>query len=190
MTATTTMRWNLWLTIQRLGTAAAAAIVLTLSGPVPAEGAVTALSTGSFEFELEIQVPGSPGAVFDLFTGDISPWWDHSFKQKPKKLYIEPKPGGGFYEIFDDEGNGVAVVARRESPGAAVDAVVRDRAGGQHVGSDHEGDLGMHGVAEAAVERLLERDEHAEGRRGEAKRGREEARHAACDQHEAQAEQD
>ena len=107
MTATTTMRWNLWLTIRRLGTAAAAAIVLTLSGPVPAEGAVTTLSTGSFKFELEIQVPGSPGAVFDLFTGDVSPWWDHHFKQKPKKLYIEPKPGGGFYEIFDDKGNGV-----------------------------------------------------------------------------------
>jgi hypothetical protein len=40
-------------------------------------------------------------------TGDISGWWDHSFSESPKALYIEAKPGGGFYEIFDDSGDGV-----------------------------------------------------------------------------------
>lgn len=60
-----------------------------------------------FSFEQSISLPGSPEKVYDAVTGDISPWWDHSFSEKPYRLYIEPKPGGGFYEIFDEAGNGV-----------------------------------------------------------------------------------
>jgi hypothetical protein len=60
-----------------------------------------------FSFEKKLTLPGTPVTVFDKITGDISPWWDHSFSGKPYKLYIEPKPGGGFYEIFDEAGNGV-----------------------------------------------------------------------------------
>jgi len=29
-----------------------------------------------------------------------------TFTATPKKLYIEPRPGGGFYEIFNDAGEG------------------------------------------------------------------------------------
>lgn len=60
-----------------------------------------------FSFEQQLTLSGSPEAIYDAITGDISPWWDHSFSEKPYKLYIEPKPGGGFYEIFDEQGNGV-----------------------------------------------------------------------------------
>ena len=60
-----------------------------------------------FSFEKEVTLPGTPEEIFDAATGDISGWWDHSFSGNPKKLFIEAKPGGGFYEIFDDEGNGV-----------------------------------------------------------------------------------
>lgn len=60
-----------------------------------------------FAFEKEVTLPGTPEQIFDAATGDISGWWDHSFSENPKKFYIEAKPGGGFYEIFDDEGNGV-----------------------------------------------------------------------------------
>lgn len=60
-----------------------------------------------FSFKKKVELPGTPEQIFDLATGDISGWWDHSFSKNPKKFYIEPKPGGGFYEIFDDEGNGV-----------------------------------------------------------------------------------
>lgn len=60
-----------------------------------------------FSFEKEVTVPGTPEEIFDAATGDISDWWDHSFSGNPKKLFIEAKPGGGFYEIFVDEGNGV-----------------------------------------------------------------------------------
>ena len=61
---------------------------------------------GSFSLEQELTLPASPDAVYDALTGDISPWWDHSFSQKPDKLYIEPRPGGGFYEIFNSSGDG------------------------------------------------------------------------------------
>jgi hypothetical protein len=54
----------------------------------------------------ELLLPGSPESIYDALTGDISGWWDHTFSDNPYALYIEPRPGGGFYEIFDEEGNG------------------------------------------------------------------------------------
>jgi hypothetical protein len=69
-------------------------------------GAVVRSTPGGFIVEHELVLPGSPESVFDAATGDIGAWWDHSFSESPKKLYIEPKVGGGFYEIFDDAGNG------------------------------------------------------------------------------------
>ena len=65
------------------------------------------LKTGAFQVQQELILPASPEAVYDAVTGDISGWWDHSFSGHPKRLFIEPKPGGGFWEIFDDAGNGV-----------------------------------------------------------------------------------
>ena len=62
---------------------------------------------GCFAFEKTVRLPGTPEAVYDLATGDISGWWDHTFSEKPARLFIEPRPGGGFYEIFDDSGDGV-----------------------------------------------------------------------------------
>ena len=67
----------------------------------------TELKSDVFSFEKEVTLPGTPDIIYDAVTGDISGWWDHSFSDNPQKLYIEPKPGGGFWEIFDDEGNGV-----------------------------------------------------------------------------------
>lgn len=60
----------------------------------------------SFSFEMNFSYPGEPQFIYDHLTGDISAWWDHSFSENPYKLYIEPRPGGGFYEIFDESGNG------------------------------------------------------------------------------------
>jgi hypothetical protein len=60
-----------------------------------------------FAFDKQVTLPGTPEQIFDAATGDISGWWDHSFSKNPKKFFIEAKPGGGFLEIFDEEGNGV-----------------------------------------------------------------------------------
>ncbi|HEV2690158.1 MAG TPA: SRPBCC domain-containing protein [Bryobacteraceae bacterium] len=68
----------------------------------PKETKVTA-----FTIEQDVVLAGSPEEVYDAVTGDISPWWDHHFTPTPKKFYIEARPGGGFYEIFNDTGDGV-----------------------------------------------------------------------------------
>lgn len=60
----------------------------------------------TFRFEMNFSYPGDPVFVYDHLTGDISDWWDHSFTEKPYRLFIEAKPGGGFYEIFNESGDG------------------------------------------------------------------------------------
>jgi hypothetical protein len=71
----------------------------------------------TFKFEMNFNYPGDPEFIYDHLTGDISAWWDHSFSQRPYKLYIEARPGGGFYEIFDESGDGAkhatVIFARR-----------------------------------------------------------------------------
>ena len=60
-----------------------------------------------FSFEKKLTVPGTPEVIYDAITGDISGWWDHTFSESPHAFYIDPKPGGGFYEIFNENGDGV-----------------------------------------------------------------------------------
>jgi len=59
-----------------------------------------------FTFSSSYRYPGTPEFVYDHLTGDISEWWDHSFSENPYRIFIEAKPGGGFYELFDSTGNG------------------------------------------------------------------------------------
>jgi uncharacterized protein YndB with AHSA1/START domain len=85
-------------------------IRLVLGAGLPAVGVLFAqpkeTKLSGYTIEQEIVLPGSPAEVYDAVTGDISPWWDHKFTPKPKKFYLEPRPGGGFYEIFNDAGDG------------------------------------------------------------------------------------
>ena len=82
---------------------------------LPAE--VKESATGGFIINQELTLPGDSVEIYDAISGDISGWWDHSFTEKPYRLYIEAKPGGGFYEIFDDSGDGAlhatVIMARR-----------------------------------------------------------------------------
>jgi uncharacterized protein YndB with AHSA1/START domain len=82
-----------------------AAQAIVTAGPVGAEH--RELEMGAFAVEYELVLPGAPETIYDAITGDISAWWDHSFTESPKRFYIEAKPGGGFWEIFDDSGDGV-----------------------------------------------------------------------------------
>lgn len=59
-----------------------------------------------FSIEDQVELPVDPQTAFDLATGDVRPWWDHSFSKQPQALTIEPKPGGRFFETFDEAGNG------------------------------------------------------------------------------------
>ena len=60
-----------------------------------------------FSISYELKLPGTPGVIYEAVTGDISGWWDHTFSEKPYRFYIEAKPGGGFYEIYNEAGDGV-----------------------------------------------------------------------------------
>ena len=83
------------------------AAVLMLLLPALLRGDTKELKTGAFQVKQQVILPASPEAVYDAVTGDISGWWDHSFSKAPKRLFIEAKPGGGFWEIFNDAGDGV-----------------------------------------------------------------------------------
>lgn len=84
-----------------------AAMILSFADARACRGDVREAHAATFVVEQDVVIAASPEAVFDAATGDISGWWDHHVSEKPKKLFIEAKPGGGFYEIFDDAGNGV-----------------------------------------------------------------------------------
>ena len=81
------------------------ALILLCAGAVLAEP--TEFPVKGYVLNLDVMLPVAPEKAFDLTTGDISGWWDHHMSEHPKQLYIEPRPGGGFFEIFDDSGNGV-----------------------------------------------------------------------------------
>ncbi len=83
------------------------AAVLMLLLPGLLRGDTKELKAGAFQVKQEVILPASPEAVYDAVTGDISGWWDHSFSVAPKRLFIKAKPGGGFWEIFNDAGDGV-----------------------------------------------------------------------------------
>ena len=61
---------------------------------------------GSFTIRQTAALPGTPDELYTAMTGDISPWWDHTFRDQPHALRIEPWVGGRFIEEFDDQGNG------------------------------------------------------------------------------------
>jgi hypothetical protein len=75
--------------------------------PDPAHAEVTARTATGFTVTHELVLPGRPEVIYDAMAGDIGDWWDHKFSKSPKAFYIEPWPGGGFFEIFDERGDGV-----------------------------------------------------------------------------------
>jgi hypothetical protein len=79
--------------------AAPLALLLLQEEPLP-------ITPAGFVVELSTVVDATPEEAWEAFTGDVSGWWDHSFSGAPHRLYIEPRPGGGFYEIFDESGDG------------------------------------------------------------------------------------
>jgi len=100
------MRSIVRMTLAALSGAALAAGSMTLQNKAVVE-APRPFEPSGFTFEVEIEVPGTPGAVFDAFTGDVLPWWDHHVSLEPEAMFIEPRPGGSFMELFDERGNGI-----------------------------------------------------------------------------------
>jgi len=84
-----------------------AVLFLAILLPVVVQGEVLESGTDRFTIRQVVILADTPEAVYDATTGDISGWWDHHFSENPLRFFIEAKPGGGFYEIFDENGDGV-----------------------------------------------------------------------------------
>ncbi len=82
-------------------------VILALLIAAAACAAPRTLTDAAFSFTMETVVPGQPVEVYDATFGDVTGWWDHSMSGDPHAMYIEPKPGGAFMEIFDESGDGV-----------------------------------------------------------------------------------
>ena len=81
-------------------------LILFLALPIVASAQELQPKYDVFSFDMQVNLPGTTTQIYDAITGDISGWWDHSFTEKPYKLYIDAIPGGGFYEIFNAGGDG------------------------------------------------------------------------------------
>jgi hypothetical protein len=95
---------------RRAASAAIAATIVLVAIAVltatTARGAHEELPLGGFEVTHELVLPGTPETIYDAVSGDVSDWWDHTFSGKPASLMLDPRPGGGFDEIFDESGDG------------------------------------------------------------------------------------
>jgi hypothetical protein len=80
--------------------------VLALVVP-PAHAEIAGKAVTAWTITHKVTLPGSPERAYDAATGDLSPWWDHTFKPGPSRLVLEPWVGGGFHEIWNDQGEGV-----------------------------------------------------------------------------------
>lgn len=111
--------------------------LLVAGSPAPAADAddiaIHHAAGQSFNFIIRGEFAGTPEEVFAAATGDITPWWDHTMSGNPLKMYVEPRPGGAFMEIFNEEGDGVRH--------AVVTGVQRNRM------LRYEGPLGLAGHA-------------------------------------------
>ncbi len=72
----------------------------------PATPGLQARPYGAFAFQDSVSVPLDAVGAFDRFV-DVNAWWDHRFSESPVRFAIDPRPGGGFLEIFDESGDGV-----------------------------------------------------------------------------------
>ncbi|MEQ8435571.1 MAG: SRPBCC domain-containing protein [Oceanicaulis sp.] len=71
-----------------------------------------AFTPQGFRSQLVVEIAAPRAQVFEAATGDVSPWWDHSFSLQPAELVIEPVFGGRFYERLEDGAQDGALHAR------------------------------------------------------------------------------
>ncbi|WP_300530320.1 SRPBCC domain-containing protein [Maricaulis sp.] len=81
------------------------------SDETSAPAALNAFEVQGFRTQIVVEIDAARQDVWDAATGDISPWWDHSFALEPAELYIEPVAGGMFYEVIEDGADDGAVHA-------------------------------------------------------------------------------
>ena len=88
-----------------------ASTLLRLQDTVETEGRHMEPMQPTVDVALDIEIAGSPGAVFAALTKDIGGWWGPPFATaRATSLVLEPRLGGLFTERWDDGGLVIASV--------------------------------------------------------------------------------
>ncbi|MFQ5967318.1 MAG: SRPBCC domain-containing protein [Acidimicrobiia bacterium] len=72
----------------------------------------------AYETAVEIEIRAPRERVWKALTEEVGAWWSHTYRDDIVGVYLEPWPGGRFYEKFDEDGNGglYATVTYAEYP--------------------------------------------------------------------------
>lgn len=85
------------------------------------EGGPPAAAAG-FENQLvhvEVELPATPGRVFQALTDEIDAWWNYRIATD-SRMYLEPHVGGRFYESFSSEGGALYAVVTFIKPSEEI----------------------------------------------------------------------
>jgi DNA-binding transcriptional ArsR family regulator/uncharacterized protein YndB with AHSA1/START domain len=89
-------------------TAGFASALLRLAGTVEAEGRHMEPTRPTIDVALDIEIAGTPAAVFAALTKDVGGWWGHPFvTARAASLALDPRLGGLFTERWDNGGGQV-----------------------------------------------------------------------------------
>ncbi|MGJ3231309.1 MAG: SRPBCC domain-containing protein [Oceanicaulis sp.] len=86
--------------------------MLMLIAALAQAAAPEAFTPQGFRSRIVVEIAAPREEVFEAATGDVSPWWDHSFAEDPAELVIEPEFGGRFYERLEEGSQDGALHAR------------------------------------------------------------------------------
>jgi DNA-binding transcriptional ArsR family regulator/uncharacterized protein YndB with AHSA1/START domain len=88
-----------------------ASALLRLQDSVEAEGRHMDPIRPTIDVALDIEIAGTPAAVFAALTKDIGGWWGHPFiTARATSLALDPRLGGLFTERWDNGGQVIASV--------------------------------------------------------------------------------
>jgi len=88
-----------------------ASALLRLHDTVEAEGRHMEPIQPTIDLAQDIEIDGTPAAVFDALTKDIGGWWGHPFvTARATSLALDPRLGGLFTERWDNGGQVIASV--------------------------------------------------------------------------------
>src|SRR5499433_141436 len=88
-----------------------ASALLRLQDTIEAEGRHMDPIQPAVDIALDIQIAGTPAAVFAALTKDIGGWWGHPFvTARATSLALEPRLGGLFTERWENGGQVIASV--------------------------------------------------------------------------------
>jgi DNA-binding transcriptional ArsR family regulator/uncharacterized protein YndB with AHSA1/START domain len=88
-----------------------ASALLRLQDTIEAEGRHMEPTRPTVDIALDIEIAGTPAAVFAALTKDVGGWWGHPFvTTRATSLALDPRLGGLFTERWDNGGQVIASV--------------------------------------------------------------------------------